>query len=362
MRSVIVKTSIKKILVVKDNCNGTSGGDYHIGILSHKYKKDNDIDVEFIDMINNAPFNFTNILKSMIKIKTWNKDGRYDIILCSSPYIHHVIQSLYISRKKKIPMTVYFHHVVSLNFHPFRRGFLRAISYSIYWNFLLAFVKILKIPIFLDNHSNYNLSGITIYEDEDAPSTGKHFDSNIDKIYDVCYVGRFQKHKGSNDLVNFIITCVRKGLNYKMAVVGKISPEYKNRVVRKLARFGAEKNIVFTGFLQENEKNEVVSSSKVFISLSYEEGWSLAVMDAASAGIPVLAYNLPAYSYLKGNYFPISSGNIDEAVEKFKFIMENYNVALEKAREARKQVLKYSYDKITSYQLNCYNDIINSNT
>ncbi|MGC8982056.1 MAG: glycosyltransferase, partial [Minisyncoccia bacterium] len=108
-----------------------------------------------------------------------------------------------------------------------------------------------------------------------------------------------------------------------------------------------------------DEKNKILAKSKIFISLSYEEGWGISVMDAAYLRIPIVAYSLKAYSYLNDNYFKCKVGDLNDVVEKIIYIIENYEEAIKLSLEAEKQVSNYDYKKIAYDQYQYYLDIIN---
>ena len=82
-------------------------------------------------------------------------------------------------------------------------------------------------------------------------------------------------------------------------------------------------------------------------------------MDAAYAGIPIIAYNLPAYSYLKEKYNAVNVGNIERVAQVIENVLSNYSEAVSMATEAKKLVGKYNYLNIAKYQIDSYEKIIN---
>jgi glycosyltransferase involved in cell wall biosynthesis len=54
------------------------------------------------------------------------------------------------------------------------------------------------------------------------------------------------------------------------------------------------KSVIFTGFVSEEEKKRLLSSSLCLVLPSTAEGWSVALTEAAALGVPSIAYATPA--------------------------------------------------------------------
>ena len=107
----------------------------------------------------------------------------------------------------------------------------------------------------------------------------------------------------------------------------------------------APKNMIFLGYVSDNELIEYYKSSKVYIQLSRHEAFGVSVIEALSYQcVPIVTncYSLP--EVINGNGYVVA--NIDEAVEKVEFALdiENFKVdqkLLEKySITKRKQLLK----------------------
>lgn len=60
------------------------------------------------------------------------------------------------------------------------------------------------------------------------------------------------------------------------------------------------------GFLPANEYYAKIKTAKLLFAPSHEEGWGIAVGEAMAAGLPVVAYDLPAYRKIyAGAYSPV---------------------------------------------------------
>jgi L-malate glycosyltransferase len=111
-----------------------------------------------------------------------------------------------------------------------------------------------------------------------------------DTTSDIIYVGRLIGHKNV-DLLIRAVQLVKKDIpGIKTVIVGD-GPDIAE--LRRLAgELGLEKNIKFTGFLENyNDAIAQMKSSKVFVMPSTREGFGMAALDASACGLPVVTVN-----------------------------------------------------------------------
>lgn len=84
------------------------------------------------------------------------------------------------------------------------------------------------------------------------------------------------------------------------------------------------------GFLVANAYHTKIKTAHLLFAPSHEEGWGIAVCEAMAAGLPVIAYDLPAYQKIyRGAYRPIPCFDHDAFA---RAIVETLNDAEEQAR------------------------------
>ena len=172
----------------------------------------------------------------------------------------------------------------------------------------------------------------------------------LEKYKYIIGVGRFLEEKGFDYLIR---SFAQSGIiDYKLVLVGDTDypTDYSNRL-RFLAR---ENNIVLTGFIKGENLRQVFSFARLFIISSYAEGHPIALLEAMSYNIEVLASNIPANLQIgleKKDYFKV--GDEDDLKEKILIKLSekgdrNYTDLL---------LSKYNWDTIADETYKIYNNL-----
>jgi len=105
--------------------------------------------------------------------------------------------------------------------------------------------------------------------------------------HSIVYLGRLKKYKGVQDLLHAIPAMRKKIPGIKLRIVGKGDYE---PILRSLVNsLGIEQNVEFCGFVSERKKARILSESSLYVCTSLDEGgWTIAAVEAMSAGVPVL--------------------------------------------------------------------------
>ena len=122
----------------------------------------------------------------------------------------------------------------------------------------------------------------------------------------VLTVGGIEPRKGSDTLVRAIALMRRGRHDPVLAVVGGHSFQdyraYRDRVFSLLPDLGLTvgRDVVLLGTVADAELPAWFAAADVFAFPSTKEGWGLAVLEAMSAGLPVVASDLPVFrEYLR---------------------------------------------------------------
>jgi len=101
------------------------------------------------------------------------------------------------------------------------------------------------------------------------------------------YVGVWRAHKNVLGLIRaFHLLKTQRRLTHKLVIGGEEDPRYME--VKNLVReLGLEHEVIFPGFIPDNELRLYYASSDVFVFPSFYEGFGLPPLEALQSGTPV---------------------------------------------------------------------------
>lgn len=112
------------------------------------------------------------------------------------------------------------------------------------------------------------------------------------KKYEAVFLGRIDPTKGLNDFVPIWKNVCKTFPKAKLVLIGGTSQKNFNQLDKSILKASLQKNIKVLGYIDDSKKTEILSSSKIFIFPSHEEGWGIAIAEAMSFGLPVICWGL----------------------------------------------------------------------
>jgi glycosyltransferase involved in cell wall biosynthesis len=104
----------------------------------------------------------------------------------------------------------------------------------------------------------------------------------------VC-VGRLRPYKNVDIAIKAFAHVLLKYKNAVLYIVGE--GDSQKSLIRLVEELGIIDNVIFTGFLSEQEKIKLLGKAWVALQPSSFEGWGLTVIEANACGTPVIASN-----------------------------------------------------------------------
>jgi glycosyltransferase involved in cell wall biosynthesis len=140
----------------------------------------------------------------------------------------------------------------------------------------------------------------------------------IPERHGAAYVGRVEKPKGMNDLLDVWAQVTRALPSVHLRVIGYASPKNRMTFVERRENLGLEHAIDLLGVVPDAAKWKLLNESRVCLFLSHAEGWGYVPLEALYLGVPVVVYDLPCYLESlrdQQGVFRVPVGNIAAAAE-----------------------------------------------
>jgi glycosyltransferase involved in cell wall biosynthesis len=118
------------------------------------------------------------------------------------------------------------------------------------------------------------------------------------RIYDAVWIGRVHRQKGIDDLLATFQHLATRLPDFRALVIGNV----RETLAPEIAARGLAKHVEFSGFVSEDDKIRLFKASRVFLMPSKHEGSPRVIGESLIAGTPVVAYDIPNYRPLFGDF------------------------------------------------------------
>ncbi len=165
--------------------------------------------------------------------------------------------------------------------------------------------------------SNKDLMIIPMGVDLDLFKPSLKRTNNSEKSSVILTVGRLDKNKGINYLINAMTRVISKFSETKLIIVGD-GPERDN-LANQIKKLHLEENIKLVGAIKKKDLPEFYNKADLFVLPSLNEGLGIVLLEAMACGTPVIGSNVGGVSdiIINGeNGFFIKPGDSKDIAEK----------------------------------------------
>ena len=178
-------------------------------------------------------------------------------------------------------------------------------------------------------------------------------ESSIAKKPYFIFIGTIEPRKNLTRLINaFTELKKEKKIPHKLIIAGKRG-WYSDPIYDEAKKSAYPDDIIFTGFLPNEELASLLGNAEALVLPSLYEGFGLPVLQAADLRVPVITSNVSSLPELLGEYAiyvdPLSVASIKEGMDKvLRLNQKQKNDIIEKAY---KKAQEYSWEKAAAETL-----------
>jgi glycosyltransferase involved in cell wall biosynthesis len=170
------------------------------------------------------------------------------------------------------------------------------------------------------------------------------------------YVGRIDPEKHIEEILQAVAIAVKK-IDFCFVVVGKgIS---KNSLEKLSNESGITRNVIFTGFVPDDDLPYFYKLSRCFIIASIAELLSLCTLQAMASGLPIISVNAGALVELvkdKKNGYLYNEGDINAIVQAIENIFTNGDLYTKMSEKSLEYVQQHDINNTVELFEKLYHD------
>lgn len=162
----------------------------------------------------------------------------------------------------------------------------------------------------------------------------------------ILYLGAIDSRKGIFDILKAYEQIKSKHSDIKLVLAGGINTAEESTIQDVVNGLKCREDIIFTGFVSDDQKRALLSSAEVFLFPSEYEGFGLPVLEAMACGAPVITTNVSSIPEVGGDaamyVAPKQPEELAAAIEK---MLSSESVRQDYIARGFEQCKKFSWDK-----------------
>src|SRR3989338_5900732 len=251
------------------------------------------------------------------------KEQKFDLMTVQDyPPFYNGIGARLLWQKIRVPYMLEFHHIPGYPkaANSKEKIYANLFVWKLYWN--LFGLKAKAVRVVNQKQTPEFLVKAGVPKDKIIYIPSIYIDSEVfkpmdlEKKYDLIFVGRLEKNKG----IELFLEIVKKtGLRAIIVGKGSLFEDIKFKIENWKLK------ITVHGWAKDSQEvAKLLNQSKVMVMSSYNEGGPRVVLEAMACGLPVLATNVGLMpDFAKKNVVKIIDWNVEDIAKKTKELLEN---------------------------------------
>lgn len=178
------------------------------------------------------------------------------------------------------------------------------------------------------------------------------------RVHRIISVGRYNTFKGYDRLIDAWALISKQVSDWTLHLVGEGS--LRGELEAKIKKMGLEDSVFLDGASADVSKDYLNSSIAAFTS--HCEGFLLALVEAESAGLPVVSFDTPCgpKDIIRNGEdgFLVSNGNIEQFAEKLLLLIKDENLRRTMGNKAYENSHRFTEEIIMSQWVSLFENVV----
>lgn len=173
------------------------------------------------------------------------------------------------------------------------------------------------------------------------------------------YVGTIQPRKNLDTLIQAYYRLKQGGsFDHKLVIVGRKGWLY-DQLFNRIKELGLDSEIIFTGFVPDEDLPYIYDSAKLFLYLSLFEGFGLPPLEAMACGVPVITSNTTSLPEVVGDAgITLDPTDVGQVVIAMKQVLQNCQLAEKMKGKGSVRARQFSWDTAARQTLEIYQRVL----
>ncbi|MEW6231871.1 MAG: glycosyltransferase family 1 protein [Chloroflexota bacterium] len=173
----------------------------------------------------------------------------------------------------------------------------------------------------------------------------------------ILYVGTIEPRKNLTTLLKAYQTLKGQGLESKLVIVGKKGWLYQD-FFRRLRELGLEGQVIFPGYVPDDDLPAIYSAAQVFAFPSLYEGFGLPPLEAMACGAPVVCSNTSSLPEVVGDAaILVNPRDVGEIVAAIERVIADSTLRDAMRAKGIAQAAKFSWERAARETLEVYANV-----
>lgn len=175
----------------------------------------------------------------------------------------------------------------------------------------------------------------------------------------ILHVGTLEPRKNLEFLIKAYYSARKnEGLHHKLVITGKKGWHYQD-LFRQISALKLEKEIIFTGYIPDEEMPGIYNLADLFVFPSLYEGFGLPPLEAMASGVPVICSDTSSLPEVVGK-----AGILLPPKDLFLWqktiaeVLKNKKFRQKMSAAGRRQAKKFSWEKCARETLEVYRELM----
>jgi len=189
----------------------------------------------------------------------------------------------------------------------------------------------------------------------------------IDRRY-IYYVGTLEPRKNVDGLVKgYSMLPAEAKDEYKLVITGKKGWFYEELLKKVESDPELRNNVVFTGFVDDEDMIPLMKRASVFAYISFYEGFGIPVAEGMAAGVPVVTSDCSSMKEIADGFGFLCTptiaesirDNLSDALKMAGLLEKGDSDALSKIKKSQEHAKMFSWESCASGTVSSYREAVN---